>query len=261
MALETNVLRYLANCLERRRGHAEGTVTLTSPTQPEEKWLGFDAMTGLPNGRYVLLQFKRPEFCGGRMSFRIPSRQVSILMELEAGSSFFVLPVVWTNKEMWDAKTALLDCTFVVDARDLCAPFVISAPSGSYWPDDDSAFSRAVHVDTGDGTCAVTVSQGSGRKGIPLPARPISRLCDPRDIGFVVENGIVGPRPGRGRDRKRFESTVEWRPDDDRLRAGTGTDTGGRYVIRIGDYDRRPRRQPPPLQTQHGRRTASPAAC
>lgn len=55
MSLETNILRYLANCLERRMDLDEGGVTMMSPTQPQEKYVGFDAMAGLPSGRYALL--------------------------------------------------------------------------------------------------------------------------------------------------------------------------------------------------------------
>ena len=55
MSLETNVLRYLANCLERRGvGLDEGSVAMASPTQNEEAHMGYDSQVKLPDGRYVL---------------------------------------------------------------------------------------------------------------------------------------------------------------------------------------------------------------
>ena len=50
--------------LKRNGGRAasppsEGAVVPVSPTQPMERWLGFDAIVELPRGRYVALQFKR----------------------------------------------------------------------------------------------------------------------------------------------------------------------------------------------------------
>ena len=58
MSLETNILRYLANCLERRHGLAEGAVVPVSPTQAEEHALGFDAAVCLPSRLLVL--YKEP---------------------------------------------------------------------------------------------------------------------------------------------------------------------------------------------------------
>lgn len=232
MSLETNVLRYLANCLEREARLAEGSITMASPTQNEEAILGYDSRVKLPDGLYVQLQFKRPIPNSVRVCFRIPSDQVAVLLKLGAGSSFFVLPVVRTNEDMWDAKTSLLDHTLMVDACDFRTPFATSAPDTLYRPLKPRTFVRTACVDTGD-TRAVTVWQGHGRNRMPLPAKPVSCLCDPHDIGFVVKDGIARPRPGKDRDRERFEATVGWHSDEDRLRVGTGT--GGRHLIRVGN--------------------------
>ena len=211
-ALETNVLRYLANCLERRYRLAEGTVTLTSPTQREEKGLGFDAMTSLPNGRYALLQFKRPKFCGSKVYFEIPSYQVSKLMRRELGSSFFVLPVVETNDEMWKAKTDLLNRTLMVDACHFYMPFVTSRSNNFHWFLNPETFVRTARVSVDVGVVrTVEVSQGRGRRDRKCaPASPISQLCNNADdYGFVLEDHAVKARDGGDWDRKRREDTVK----------------------------------------------------
>lgn len=274
-ALETNVLRYLANCLERRCCLPEGAVTLTSPTQREEKWLGFDAMTSLPNGRYVLLQFKRPKFCDSKVSFEIPSYQVSKLMGRELGSSFFVLPVVKTNGEMWKAKTDLLNRTLIVDAWCFYMPFVTSRSNDFFWFCNPETFVRTASISMDVGAArAVAVSQGRGRrKRKCAPASPISQLCNNADdFGFVLENHAVKACDGGDWDHKRREEAVrrvlehaEKSPDHngtdlckhapdiagalgdapeagfaERSDKGQRAGAGGRYVIRICDHDRCP---------------------
>lgn len=287
MALETNVLRYLANCLERCCCLAEGTVTLTSPTQREEKGLGFDAMTSLPNGRYVLLQFKRPEFCGSKVSFEIPSYQVSKLMKRQLGSSFFVLPVVETNDEMWKAKTDLLNRTLMVDAWHFYMPFVTSRSNDFHWFRNPETFVRtaSVNIDVGAAR-AIAVSQGRGRRERKsAPASPISQLCNNADdFGFVLEDHAVKARDGGEWDRKRREETVKrvladaeespgykgtalhmHAPDiagalghapetGFAARSGEGQRAGGGlYAVKLGRVQSPPEPPAPPAQTRHGR--------
>ena len=97
MLLEANVLRCLANCIERKACLKEGGVEMASPAQNAEARTGCDSQVKLPDGRYVLLQFKRPLPGGGTLSFKVPSHQVSALLKTCPASSFLVLPAVGTN--------------------------------------------------------------------------------------------------------------------------------------------------------------------
>ena len=274
-SLEVNVLRYLANCIERKACLKEGSVAMASPTQNEEAHMGYDSQVELPDGRYVLLQFKRPLPCRPRFSFGVPSAQVSLLLGPETASSFFVLPAVGTNAEMWGAKASLLGRTLIVDAWDLYAPLAASMPEGFCWIYGSKPVDRTVRVDAGAGAgLAATVSQG-GRWEDPvsIPSRPISCLCDGAGgYGFAVRGGAVMTRGGRTLDRRECRKAVESRrrvyeaayldrggdgtrerhfrgsapPDDgidveefakrpDRDGGLRAGGGGGRYAIRIGD--------------------------
>ena len=124
MSLETNILHHLVNCLERKPCIAPGSITMTSPTQNEEADLGFDAVVGQPDGRYVVLQFKRPNpFRSSILSFRIPAKQVQALSWWPRRSAFFVLPAVKRNRDLWGAGASLLDTSRIVDVWDLYAAF------------------------------------------------------------------------------------------------------------------------------------------
>ena len=239
MSLETNVLRYLANCLERSRGGlAEGVVEMASPTQNEEAHMGYDSQVKLPDGRYVLLQFKRPLPGCTSISFKVPSGQVAALLGPYAHSSFFVLPAVRTNDDMWGARDALLGRTLVVDAWDLYVPFAASMPEGLDWIYDSKPVVRTVRVNPGDAAgCAASVSQGRGRKAIPnITFMPISRLCDTGRYGFAVRGdtgrygfavrgGAVLALDGTVLDRKKYQEAVEarrWEYWDRCLSKGVG---------------------------------------
>ena len=124
--LEVNILRYLAACIEERRRLPEGGVAITLPTQREERRLGFDAATDLSPGRYAVLQFKRP--CkpkGGAASFKLQTDQFCTLLRYPPASAFYVLPVVKTNRDMWDVRAGLLDRACLVDAWDLVVPLLV----------------------------------------------------------------------------------------------------------------------------------------
>ena len=225
MSLETNVLRYLANCFERsRRGLAEGAVEMASPTQNEEAHMGYDSQVRLPDGRYVLLQFKRPLPGCTSISFKVPSGQVAALLGPYAHSSFFVLPAVETNSKMWGARAALLGCTLVVDAWDLYVPFAASMPEGLDWIYDSKQVVRTVRVNPGDAAGhAASVSQGRGRKKFEcVPSMPISCLCGAGRYGFAVRGGAgrygfavrggtVLALDGTVLDRKKYQEAVEAR--------------------------------------------------
>ena len=88
--------------------------------------------------------------CRPPASFEVPSGQVSALLGPHARSSFFALPAIRTNGEMWGAKAALLDCTIVVDAWDLYAPFAASM-NDQHWIYHSKSVCRTVRVDLEDG--------------------------------------------------------------------------------------------------------------
>ena len=72
--------------------------TLRWPRRPGmQSRMGCDSQVRLPDGRYALLQFKRPPPGGGGMSIKAPSRQASALLKTCPASSFPVLPAVGTN--------------------------------------------------------------------------------------------------------------------------------------------------------------------
>ena len=208
IALETNVLRYLANCLERRYGLAEGAVTLTSPTQHEEKTLGFDAMAGLPDGRYTVLQFKRPEFYGDTVHFKLPLHQFRAMLRCPSSSAFYILPIVRTNKEMWDLRTCLLDSTLAIDARGLLAPFdqqFARAMRGKRWA--STGCDLRIRVDLRFGTACAHV--------LPdlhclVPSTRAGSLCrDSSRIGFVIQNCAVKSRNGGSWNRDEWERNAK----------------------------------------------------
>ena len=274
MSLEVNVLRYLANCLECEAGLEEGSIAMASPTQNEEAHMGYDSQVELPDGRYVLLQFKRPLPGRPDFSFGVPSAQVSLLLGPETASSFLVLPAVGMNDEMWGAKTALLGRTAIVDAWDLYAPFAASMPEGFCWIYGSEPVTRTVRVDAGAGASPAAVLKGRGRNNFEsIPSKPISRLCGGAGgYGFAVRGGAVVARGGRTLDRREWREAVESRrrayeaayldrggdgargrrfrgripPDDgidvkkfarrpDRWGGLRAGGGGGRYAIRIGD--------------------------
>ena len=210
MSLETNVLRYLANCIEWRGGLEEGSVAMASPTQNEEAHMGYDSQVGLPDGRYVLLQFKRPRPRRSHVSFKVPSGQVSALLGYPEHSSFFALPAVRTNDEMWRSGAALLDRTLVVDACDLCASFDASMPAGLDWFDGSKPAVRTVRIMGAATGHAASISQGREQKNFEtIPSLPISCLCDSGRYGFVVRDGAVLARDGTAPDRKKYPDAAE----------------------------------------------------
>jgi len=207
MSLETNILRYLANCLERRHDLAEGAVVPVSPTPHEEHMLGFDAMVGLPQGRYAVLQFKRPAgWPIGRARFEIVDRQALTLLRYPRGSAFYVLPPVRTNGEMAGFGRCLLHRARMVDAWDVLGAILqpwraagagatrsgrggrIPGPRegrDAYVSDRDHG---AVHIQAGDG-CPPPCLQ--------VLSKPVSALChDTGGVGFDVKGDRIMTRHG-----------------------------------------------------------------
>ena len=209
MSLEVNILRYLVNCLERRHGLAEGEVVPVSPTQPEERTLGFDAVVGLPRGRYAALQFKRPEKACHDARFEMGDRQALTLLRYPRGSALYVLPPALTNGEMAGLGRCLLHEARMVDAWDVLAAVSRSrraAGAGAAACGDGGKRGAGfecdyiAYVDGGDGEKrgAVRVRAGGGDSPyFEVPSRPASSLCDGADdIGFDVRDGRMETRRG-----------------------------------------------------------------
>ena len=254
MSLETNILRYLANCLERRHDLAEGAVVPVSPTQREEHTLGFDASVGLAPGRYAVLQFKRPAAWTGRgtASFKIGDRQALTLLRYPRGSAFYVLPPVCTNGEMAGLGRCLLHRARMVDAWDVLPPIILSwrlaraAPcrggaGGGRDPGPGSACTAHVDGGPGGGRGAVHVQSGRGRRPprFCVDSEPPSALCHgTASVGFDVRNGRIVPRGGTVWDHGMWQAEVNralkalgeraHRHGDDRRRADEdGGGSGG----------------------------------
>ena len=184
--LETNVVRYLANCIERRMRLPEGGVEITVPTQHQEKHLGYDASVGLPPGHYVLLQFKRPyKPSGCAASFRLQTEQLRTLLGNTTESAFYVLPPVETNRDMWGARAGLLDRTCLVDAWDLLEPL---CGGGGMWAGSGGVKKQMTIRIDGCDPCAASVLAGP-RGRVPVGAQPARTLCGAQKVGFVVASG------------------------------------------------------------------------
>ena len=251
MSLETNILRYLANCLERRHDLAEGAVVPVSPTQPEEHVLGFDAAVGLSEGRYALLQFKRPAGRpgDGNARFEMDGRQALTLLQYPRGSAFYVLPPVRTNREMAEYGRCLLHRARIVDAWDVFAAVSRSrraagaagaaAPGGGGCHGAGSGGGHVAYVDNG-GRGAVRVRAG-GDGGRPpyfrIHSKPASSLCHGADdVGFYVRDGHIVERHGATWDRGGWRAEAgralgapigpAWRWRDGRWEADEGAGGG-----------------------------------
>ena len=215
MSLETNILHHLASCLERKPGLAQGDITMTSPTQNEEADLGFDAVVGQPDGRYVVLQFKRPTPARpAQTSFRIPAKQVQALLWWPRRSAFFVLPAIKRNRDLWAAGASLLDMTRIVDVWDLYAPFdkigLLDPGRRGY---SESA-GRAVRIAKDGSLTKVNVTKRYGWVGRGLHSIPISCLYSMGGAGgIVVKNGVAKTWRGRKWDKSEWQREAKgvWR--------------------------------------------------
>ena len=254
--LEVNVLRHLANCLEKKRRPDEGAVTITVPTQPEENKLGFDAATDLAPGLYVALQFKRPHDPeNGAASFCLQTDQLcTLIRRYPPKSAFYVLPAVESNSEMWDAGDGLLGRACLVDAWDLLLPALPAKVAacalgarpigaldlqrllGVLDPDVNPLGKKSLTVQVDRrGPCTASVSRPGGRL-VGVAARPAKHLCcrrRPAWAGFAVVGGGDGKiRTREGGGWGRSECTAEAQR---RLRQGApapadphGTERGAR---------------------------------
>lgn len=116
--VEVNVLRDLANCLQENTGRQ---VTIVAPTQIEERRYGYDdILKGLPPGRTIALQFKRPYPKNSDYAdFQISGRQHSTLRRKFRlpNHAFYVLSPFPTIREIMNIRSTLLNKTIVIDVQ------------------------------------------------------------------------------------------------------------------------------------------------
>ncbi len=126
--VEVNVLSDMACLLESSTGRK---VTIVSPTQSQENTLGFDdIIEGLPSGRAVALQFKRP------FQLRRPSNAVRFIIDTQqlqrllnnfmAGEAFYALVPFPLTTDLLRNRAQLLELSCALDVFDIPNPRKIS---------------------------------------------------------------------------------------------------------------------------------------
>lgn len=118
-AVESNVLRRLAHCLEERCGIQRNDILFQLPTQREEKRLGYDAMVV---GVWVALQFKRAECVrrNGVARFSIDLGQAKTLQGLlPRGCAFYALTPIAKLDPFIRSLPNILDESYLVDVHDI----------------------------------------------------------------------------------------------------------------------------------------------
>ena len=119
--VEINVLHELISCLENG---LKKSITAFAPTQLEEKELGFDEIIdGLPPGRILALQFKRPQEHSTGVDFAkfsINSDQLRTLLQKfpHTGQAFYVFSSFPTTEEFVRERKQLMQRTVAVDIHD-----------------------------------------------------------------------------------------------------------------------------------------------
>jgi len=121
--IENNVLADISQVI-RSRLHRQ--VTIISPTQRQERNLGFDdIIEGLIPGITVALQFKRPySYNSGRLSnfakFIIDTSQLqTLLRHFYPNEAYFVFVPFPTTNEIIRNRSGLLNAGVVVDVHDI----------------------------------------------------------------------------------------------------------------------------------------------
>ena len=119
--VEINLLHELIACLKSK---LERSITAIAPTQHEEARSGFDEeICGLPPGRVLALQFKRPQEYHSSFDsakFLVNSRQLQILLRKfpDTGHAFYVFSPLPTTKEFLRERERLMQRTIAVDIHD-----------------------------------------------------------------------------------------------------------------------------------------------
>ncbi len=121
--IENNVLVDISQFIHFRL-HRQ--VTIISPTQPQERSLGFDdIIEGLPPGITLALQFKRPYpynsvGLSNFAKFTIDTSQLQTLLgHFNPGEAYFVFVPFPTTNELIKNRSNLLNIGVVVDVHDV----------------------------------------------------------------------------------------------------------------------------------------------
>ena len=176
-AVESNVLRRLAHCLEERCGIQRNDILFQLPTQREEKRLGYDAMVV---GVWVALQFKRAECVrsDGVARFSIDLGQAKTLQGLlPRGCAFYALTPIAKLDPFIASLPRILDESYLVDVHDILGGQLGRDP-----------FSLWVAKDGEARVC------NGGKKRRTVPSLKTSVLCCPGEkpgtrVGFSVDEG------------------------------------------------------------------------
>jgi len=118
-SVEVNILRHLANCLERET-HRQ--ITVLSPSQLLEESIGYDdILHGLPRGWVIAIQFKRPkELSPDYARFKINISQMNVLCRLfPTNNAFYIFSPFPTHLEFIHAQPRILKRSYAVDAHIL----------------------------------------------------------------------------------------------------------------------------------------------
>ena len=176
-AIEFNVLRRLAHCLEECCGMRRNDILFHLPTQREENKLGYDSMVV---GVWVALQFKRAACVrkDGGVRFSIDLEQARRLNSLlPLGGAFYALTPIAELDTFIVSLPKILDMSYLVDVHQL-AHQRSSKKTISLWI-------------TKTGDAQVRIGGSVSNLGRPLK---INSLCCPKGkssarIGFPVGVG------------------------------------------------------------------------
>jgi len=118
---ELNILSDVTKMVEQLSGR---TVTLIAPTQNQEKSLGFDEMLeGLPSGRIIAFQFKRPYSMTrpqGCTRFLIDTQQLQrLLFNFYRKTAYYVFVPYPYNSDIIQNRNTLLIDSMSIDAYDI----------------------------------------------------------------------------------------------------------------------------------------------
>lgn len=115
--IEVNILHDLCKCLESKGKR----VTIISPTQREENKLGFDDMfEGLPAGRVLALQFKRPSGKdSSQVKFHIPKYQLGTLLRhfSNIAEAYYVFSPFPKVNEISNHRDSFLSESYILDIQ------------------------------------------------------------------------------------------------------------------------------------------------
>ena len=118
---ELNILSDVTKFVEQLSGRA---VTIIAPTQNQEKTLGFDEiLEGLPSGRVIAFQFKRPYHMKRPRNctrFKIDTQQLQwLLFNFHRRTAYYVFVPYPYNLDIINNRQTLLIDSISVDVHDI----------------------------------------------------------------------------------------------------------------------------------------------